>query len=75
MYKLKNYNSSVIEGYFYEAELQPAYIDDDNKNIFKVEKISKRRKRKAVKEVFVKWKGWSDKYNSWVKERDLKDIT
>ena len=53
MYKLKNYNSSVIEGYFYEAELQPAYIDNNNKNIFKVEKIIKRRKRKGVKEVFV----------------------
>ena len=73
MYKLKDYDNDIIEGYFYEAELQPAYIDDET--VYKVEKIINKRKRKGVKEVLVKWKGWPDKYNSWVKERDLKDIT
>ena len=71
MYKLKYYDNDIIEGYIYEAELQPAYIDDET--VYKVEKII--NKRKGVKEVLVKWKGWPDKYNSWVKERDLKDIT
>ena len=40
MYKLKDYNNEVIESYFYELELQKAYIDSDV--VYKVEKIIKK---------------------------------
>ena len=29
MYQLKDYNNNIIEGYFYELELQTAYLDND----------------------------------------------
>ena len=72
MYKLKDYNNEVIESYFYEPELQMAYIDSDV--IYKIEKILQKRKRNRISEVLVKWKGWPDKFNSWIPESDLQDI-
>ena len=39
-----------------------------------VEKILKKRKRKNITEVLVKWKGWGNKFNSWIPEQDLQDI-
>ena len=36
-----------------------------------VEKVLRKRKRKGVVEYFVKWKGYPDKFNSWVAEADI----
>ena len=65
-------SGEVIESYFYEPELQIAYIDSDE--IYKIEKILQKRKRNRISEVLVKWKGWPDKFNSWIPESDLQDI-
>ena len=70
MYELKDYNNEVIESYFYEPELQMAYIDSDV--IHKIEKILQKRKRNRISEVLVKWKGWPDKFNSWIPESDYR---
>ena len=40
MYQLKDYNNDIIEGYFYEPELQSAYLDNDI--VYKIEKILKK---------------------------------
>ena len=55
MYQLKDYNYDIIEGYFYEPELQSAYLDNDI--VYKIEKILKKRIRNKRKEILVKWKG------------------
>ena len=72
MYKLKDYANDIVEGYFYEHELQPAFIDDNT--ILKIEKVIKRRRKGNKNEVLVKWKGWPKKYNSWINEKDLKKL-
>ena len=72
MYKLKDYNNEVIESYFYEPELQLAYMDSNV--VYKIEEILKKRKRHGIPEVLVKWKGWPVKFNSWIPESDLQDI-
>ena len=48
-----------IEGSFYEKELQKA-----KQQTFRIEKVLRRDNKK--KKVLVKWKGYSDKFNSWV---------
>ena len=70
MYKLKDYANDAVGGYFYEYELQPAFIDENT--VFKIEKVIKRRKKRNKNEVLVKWKGWPVKYNSWIDEKDFK---
>ena len=46
MYELKDYNNEVIQGFFYEHELQLAYIGTDI--LYKIEEILKKRKKKKV---------------------------
>ena len=66
-YKIKDYDDEEIVGSFYDKELQLVTSGD----VFKIEKIMSTRKRKGVKEYFVKWRGYPDKFNSWVKEDDM----
>ena len=53
MYKLKDFNNDIIDGYFYEPELQPAYEDENT--VYKIEKVIKKgRKRKSLKFSLIK---------------------
>ena len=58
-YKLVDLLEEKITGSFYEAELQKT-----NQNIFRIEKVIRRDQKK--KKALVKWKGYPDKFNSWV---------
>ena len=65
-YKLQNIRGEPIDGSYYEEELQP--IRD---NEHKIEKILRRRvNADGSKEALVKWKGWSDKFNTWISTDD-----
>ena len=66
-YKLKDLNDEEIKGSFYELELLKAKQD-----IFRIDKVIRRdyKKRRA----FVKWKGYSDDFNSWIPVKDLTDL-
>ena len=72
MYQIKDYNNDTIQSYFYEPELQLAFLDENT--IYKIEKIESRRKRKGIREVLVKWKGWPKRFNSWIPETNITDI-
>ena len=72
MYRIKDYNNEIIESYFYEPELQLAYIGDEV--VYKIEKIIKKRKRGNKIEVLVKWEGWPDRFNSWIPQDHLENI-
>jgi len=40
--------------------------------LFRIESVVKRRKLKNREpEVLVRWRGWPDKYDSWIPARDL----
>ena len=64
-YKLEDLEGEEIKGTFYEPELQKT-----EQQIYRIEKIIKKEKGKS----FVKWKGYSDKFNSWVDNKDLIDL-
>ena len=68
VYKLKDDAEEILDGTFYEAEVQKVIREDD---VYRVEKVLRKRKRKGVVEYFVKWKGYPDKFNSWVAEKDI----
>ena len=61
VYKLKDDAGEILDGTFYETELQKIIKNDD---VYRVEKILRKRKRKGVVEYFVIWKGYPDKFNS-----------
>lgn len=71
VYRIKDWHSEPISGIFYEPELVKFVKPDE---IYKIEKILKTRKRKGLTEYFVKWQGYPNKFNQWIKHADLKTI-
>lgn len=72
MYKVKDFNQELIEGDFYENNLQK--VDKEEDSLWLVEEIIKKCKRKRLTEVLVKFESWSEKFNQWVKESDIIDL-
>ena len=68
VYKLKDDAGEMLDVTFYGAELQKVIKDDD---VYRVERVLRKRKRKGVVKYFVKWKVYPDKFNSWVAEKDI----
>ena len=74
MYELEDLTEGKGEpiiGKFYESELS-AVIKKDN--IYKVEKILKRKKVKGKEMVLVKWLGYSSNHNSWIPKENVVDV-
>ena len=55
-----------IEGSFYETELQKI-----SQEVFRIEKVIKQDSKKKLS--LVKWKGYDDRFNIWVKLSELKN--
>ena len=64
-YKLEDLQGEEIKGTFYEPELQKT-----KQQIYRIEKVIEKEKGRS----FVKWKGYPDKFNSWVDNKDLIDL-
>ncbi|XP_035234288.1 uncharacterized protein LOC118206136 [Stegodyphus dumicola] len=68
VYRLKDLTGEVIEGTFYEKELQKIL----DSGYYLVEKVLRERKRNGVAEYYVKFVGYPPKFNAWV--TDVKRI-
>ena len=66
-YKLIDWNREELKGSFYEYELQ-IFSKQDEYHV--IEKVLKKRKNK----IFVKWRGYPDKFNSWVSDKDVRPL-
>ena len=64
-YKVEEFDGTLVEGTFYEPELQRVTVDDDT--LWRIEKVLKRR----GDQWYMQWKGWPRKYNSWIRRQDL----
>ena len=67
-YTLVDTKGEKIHGTFYEQELQKT-----KQEIYRIEKVIKKRKRNGIQEVYVKWKGYNNSFNSWIPLTDLED--
>ena len=67
-YKIHEWDGMPLTGTFYGEDLQKVTVQDDA--LFRIEKIVKRQGDK----VLVRWKGWPDKYNSWIEKRALESL-
>ena len=61
-YKIKDSNDEVIQGTFYENELQKS-----SQEIYRIEKVIRKRGNKTL----VKWLGYPDSFNSWIDSKEL----
>ena len=65
-YKITDYNGEVIQGSFYEEELQK-----NSQNTFRIEMILRRKGDKSL----IKWVGYSDAFNSWIDTKTIEKLT
>ena len=63
-YKIKDLNDEIIEGIFYEKELQKS---KNTSQVYIIEKIIRKNKDKYL----VKWRNYSNEFNSWVDKDDI----
>lgn len=69
-YKLCDLADEEILGQFYEPELQKVLIDESS--AFAIDKILKQKRVGRSLKLFVKWRGYSEKFNSWIDSTLLK---
>lgn len=72
VYRLCDYDGDVIDGVFYEQELQKIFVS--NNKAFKIDKILEKKRRGRSSMVLVQWAGWPSKFNTWVNEKDVVDV-
>ena len=65
-YKVSEFDGTAVKGSFYRQELQKVKVADDT--LWRIEKVLKRR----GDQLYVQWKGWPTKYNSWIHKRDVR---
>jgi Chromo (CHRromatin Organisation MOdifier) domain len=82
VYRLKDLQNEPIIGTFYHDELQRIErksADDKNgdEKVYKIERELRKRfnKKTGTAEVFVKWVGYPNKFNSWVKATNLVSVS
>ncbi len=73
-YRLREYDGTLLEGHFYEQELQHVSMNEQ-RDMFRIDRVIKTRGQGRHEEYLVHWRGWPDKYNSWVLARDVHKIT
>ena len=69
VYRLRDDLGDVLEGTFYELELQKVVIATDK--VFRVEAVLERRKFGSRTNALVKWFGYPSKFNSWIDAKSL----
>jgi transposase InsO family protein len=73
VYEVQEADGEPLDGMFYREELQKVKPPKTS-DFWQVEKIMRKRKKKGTNETeyLVKWFGYAPKYNSWVRESDMK---
>jgi hypothetical protein len=70
VYSLSDWEGQPISGVFYAEEIQKCVATENQ--LFRIEEIIKEKGRGQNKILYVKWLGYSARYNSWVRASDLK---
>jgi len=66
LYRITDENNQTLEKRFYSEELQKI-----KENLFRVEKIIKRRMLNGQSQIFVKWLNYPESFNSWIPSANL----
>lgn len=69
LYKIEDDASETLEGTFYQEEVQKV---DKSDGVYRIDSILEEKKVRGETQYLVKWKGYSNKFNSWIKTSDLR---
>ena len=68
-YILRDLQDEVIEGSFYDEELQKT-----SQEIYRIEKVLRKKKINGIEHGLVKWIRYSDKFNEWIPVSKLQEM-
>ena len=68
-YVLKDLQDEIIEGSFYAEELQKT-----SQEVYRIEKVLRKKKINGLEHGLVKWIGYSDKFNEWLPVSKINSI-
>jgi hypothetical protein len=69
VYKLKDETNKVLENRVYPEQVQKI-----TENIYRVEKIIKKRTFQGKRQVYVKWLNYPNTYNTWIDENEIQKL-
>src|SRR5271157_2057892 len=69
-YNLKDMNGEPIDGSFYGDELQKT-----NQEVYRIEKIIRKKKINGIEHGLVKWLGYNNKFNEWKPMSEIEKLT
>ena len=72
VYRLREYDGTILEGTFYERELQR--VQQSEADLFRIDKIVKTRGKGKNEQYLVRWSGWPSKYDQWLPASSLKHL-
>ena len=70
MVTLKDHHGEQIEGNFYEDEIQKIGRDPEDA-VYEVEEVIRQKRKDGEIWYLVKWLGYDNDFNSWVRKRDV----
>ena len=70
MVTLKDHKGEEIEGKFYKEEIQRIRRDPDD-DVYEVETILQQKRKDGEEWYLVKWLGYDNDFNSWIRKRDV----
>ena len=73
MVSVRDYHGGVIEGRFYADEIQKIKREKDD-DVYAVEKVIQQKRRNGEIWYLVKWLGYDDTFNSWVRKSDIVQV-
>ena len=65
-YILEDMRGELLKGSFYEKELLQT-----NQEVYRIEKVLRKKNINGVEYAFVKWMGYSNKFNDWIPVKNL----
>ena len=68
-YILKDTADEIMEGGFYENELQKT-----DQELYRIERVLRKKQINGVEHAFVKWAGYSEKFNEWIPVKNLTNM-
>ena len=72
VYRLREYDGTMLDGTFYERELQR--VQQSEADLFRIEKILKTRGKGKDEEYLVRGREWPSKYDQWIRASSLKRL-
>ncbi|KAL3078053.1 hypothetical protein niasHT_036936 [Heterodera trifolii] len=72
VYRLRDDHNEIISGWFYANDLCKT-LEDKQQKMYEIEKVLKRKKQNGVDYAFVKWEGYSARFNCWIPANSISE--